>query len=256
MKNDQDSKKWLLVAAIVLLVLVAVVVIPKIRFGLADSSRLKIDNWSEALSQMPDDSRIRVEEVLHNQVDLNFADENVPSSGAKIRMGSQKSVEVGSGLMVGDFIVDIPSIQQSYRIRYFYGDDVGAVYKDFNNGQEFEMSASVVAYCVTNPEDIIYPDFVCTDGNVMADTDTAVSAFYVSFLAAKAEILVDDREVTLSMSYGDGVPRLDVIVDNCGDTEIAKKAKAAAKAWVESVGFNPDTFTYYVPIKYDYCMIK
>lgn len=256
MRNDRNSKKWLLAAIVLLLILVAAVVIPRIRFDLANSSRLKIDNWSETLPQMPEDSRTRVEEVLRNQVGLNSADENIPSSGAKIRTGSQKSVEVGSGLMVGDFIVDIPSIQQSYRIRYFYGDDVGAVYKDFNNGQEFEMSASVVAYCVTNPEDIIYPDFVCTDGNTMADTDTAVSAFYVSFLAAKAEILVDDREATLSMSYSGGVPRLDVIVNNCGDTKIAKKAKSAAKAWVESVGFNPDMFTYYVPIKYDYCMIK
>lgn len=256
MKNDKDLKKWWPAAIAVVLVLVAIIVIPNINFGFDDSTRLRIDNWREALPSVPESTRIRVEEVLRNQVSVNL-DGNVPSSGAKIRVGSQKTIEANGGLVLGDFIVDIPDIQQSYIIQYFYGNDSGSTYVGINNGQEFEESASVAAYCITNQEDIIYPDFACRDGSVLSNSDTSISIFYVSFLSSQAEISVDGKEAALYMDYDSyGSPRLNVVVDNCGDSSIIKEAKEAARTWVENAGFDPDVFVYRAPLKYDYCAVK
>ena len=255
MKMDSSEKRWLVAAAIFMLLLVALIILQSIRFDSDDLPRLKIKNWGELSSYVPEAYRKRVEEALYGQVDENLAN-NVPSSGAEIRVESQRAMEVDDGLMVGNFIVDIPKIEQSYIVQYFYSDGSETLNSKFNNGEEFEVSASVAVYCVTNQEDIIYPDFICKDGHGAIDSDRLVDAFYLRYLLPHTIALDNNEEAVLEMEYNSGVPRLKITVNGCENKKNVEEVEREARNWITDSGFNADNFTYNVLVKYDYCMIE
>ena len=252
---DSSEKRWLIIAIISVLLLIVLIIVPNIRFDSDDLPRLKIKNWGELSSQMPEAYRERVEEVLYGQVDENLAND-VPSSGAEIRVETQRAMEVDDGLMIGNFIVDIPKIEQSYIIQYFYSDGSEMLNSKFNNGEEFEVSASVVIYCVTNQEDIIYPNFICKDSRGAIDSDRLVDVFYLRYLLPHTIALDNNGEAVLEMEYNSGVPRLKITVNGCENKKNIEEVEREARNWITDSGFNADNFTYNVLVKYDYCMIE
>ena len=113
---------------------------------------LVIDNFSEMLPEVPETTKRQIEERLYVQVAESGVSE-VPESGAMIREGSVDGFTIRDEFHVGDFIVDITEVEQSYIMEFFYG--------RLDGKQETEGSASVTTYCIENPDEVIYEDFMC-----------------------------------------------------------------------------------------------
>ena len=124
--------------------------------------RLTIDNFAEVLPEVPEDTEKQIEEKLYVQVAESGASE-VPESGAMIRDGSVDGFTIQNEFHVGDFIVNIASVQQSYIVKYYYGELEGQY--------EMEASASVMLYCIEDPDEVIYKDFVCRAGRDFVKPD-------------------------------------------------------------------------------------
>ncbi|MBP5512957.1 hypothetical protein J6X73_02235 [Candidatus Saccharibacteria bacterium] len=258
MKMDINTKRWLVVAVALVIILLVISVIPNIRFGANDELRMRIGNWGEMEIQVPEGTRKMIEEALYGQAGMNMGGKNVPSSGAKIRIGTQRFVKTDVGIMVGDFIVDVPDIEQSYIMQYFYGDGSINLQMAFNDGQELEVGASVVSYCVTNRDDIIYPDFKCQDKYGAYDSNKLINAFYFRFLLPHILTLNNNEEATINMGYDKyGKFQLNVAVASCkNDEKILREAENATREWVAESGFSPNIFGYDVFIEYNYCVLK
>lgn len=112
---------------------------------------LAIDNFSEMLPNVPLDTERLIEEKLYSQVELSGVS-SVPEDGATIREGSVDGFAIRD-FHVGDFIVDIASVQQSYIMKYYYG--------ELEEQRETEGDTSVMVYCIENPDEVIYNDFAC-----------------------------------------------------------------------------------------------
>lgn len=113
--------------------------------------RLVIDNFEVELPDVPSETRQRIEERLYSQVELSGVG-SVPEDGAVIREGSVDGFTIQE-LHVGDFIVDIASVQQSYIMKYYYG--------ELDGQHETEGAASVMVYCIEDPDKVIYANFAC-----------------------------------------------------------------------------------------------
>lgn len=146
-----------MVTAIVLVVIVALIVILVyllVKPEPVEEPKIRIDNFSELLPNVPEVTHRKIEEELYLYVsDALPSDEETPSSGALIREGTIDGFRILDEFHVGDFIVDIDSVQQSYIVEYHYG--------QLDGMQETEYEASVLMFCVENQELIKYPDFKC-----------------------------------------------------------------------------------------------
>lgn len=111
-----------------------------------------INNFEEVLPDVPNGTRKRIEERLYATVEESGI-KDVPEEGAMIRLGSNDGFALQGTFHVGDFIVDIGAVQQSYIVKYFYGYMVGE--------NETEPSASATLYCIEDPSQMIYADFDC-----------------------------------------------------------------------------------------------
>ena len=90
---------------------------------------------------------------LKKTVELNLS-QGVPQSGAIIRNTEPYlyTYDAKNGWYVGSFVVDIPNIQQSYKVEFNYSED-----PDYAIG-----GYAVLIYCL--PEDkMVYPDFDCKE---------------------------------------------------------------------------------------------
>ena len=114
--------------------------------------RLVIDNFSEMLPDVSKETEQRIEERLYNYV-AESGVEVIPEDGAMIREGSVDGFTIQEKFHVGDFIVDIAEVEQSYIIEYYYG--------QLEDKQETEGSASVMVYCIEDPDEVVYATFVC-----------------------------------------------------------------------------------------------
>lgn len=117
---------------------------------------IKIDNFAEYFSDVPRDKRDALFAGLYNIVADN-AEANglseIPRSGAMIRGGSAVSeYNELDKLHVGEFIVDIESIGQSY-----------AGYYEWSNNNEASFSGYTTLYTCLVKEDLIYGSFSCND---------------------------------------------------------------------------------------------
>lgn len=258
MKMDKSTKRWLIIAVGLVIVLAAISIIPNIRFGANDGSRVRIGNWGEMEVQVPEDTRKVIEETLYEQVGMNMDGKNIPSSGAKIRIGTQRFVKTDVGIMVSDFIVDIPGIEQSYIMQYFYGDGSADLQMAFNDGQELEIGASVVSYCITDQDSIIYPDFKCQDKYGAYDSDRLINAFYFRFILPHTLTLSSGEEAVVTMGYSEhGAPQLNIAVVSCeNNARLLVRAEEAVQKWVVETGLKTSTFVYNTTIKHNYCTVK
>ena len=90
---------------------------------------------------------------LKKTVELNLS-QGVPQSGAMIRNTEPYiyTYNAKNGWYVGSFVVDIPNIQQSYKVEFSYSED-----PDYAIG-----GYAVLIYCL--PDDkMVYPDFDCKE---------------------------------------------------------------------------------------------
>lgn len=174
-----DKKKYILIASVCVVILLALVLLP-IFFGSSPDSptdtesaasssptptpttkptptTIKIDKLSELADNLPD-ARIKlIEENLFETITLNVSGEaknNV--SDAVVRESSFKQTLEDSNKQITftTFLVDIPSLKQSYRVN------------DYHSPLPAEMSGlrdyATLVLCPERSE-LIYDAFTCTD---------------------------------------------------------------------------------------------
>ena len=160
--SSPGVKLVLALAIPVIVILVVIMVYMLLRPEEVVEPVLVIDNFAEVLPEVPKDTEERIEEKLYTQV-MESGVSEVPESGAMIREESVDGFTVRDEFYVGDFIVDIASVQQSYIVKYYYGELEGQY--------EMEASASVMLYCIEDPDEVIYKDFVCRAGRDFVKPD-------------------------------------------------------------------------------------
>lgn len=135
----------------VIVILVVIMIYMLSRPEVIPMPLLAIDNFGEVLPDVSVDTEVLIEEKLYTQVTESGVS-SVPEDGAMIRRGSVDGFAI-QDFHVGDFIVDIASVEQSYIVKYYYG--------ELKSEYEAEESASVMVYCVEDENEVIYPDFAC-----------------------------------------------------------------------------------------------
>jgi hypothetical protein len=126
---------------------------------------IAIDNFNDHAENLPDKERSVIESVLRQIVELNVLGRELPSSGAVIRDGSytQTLKDPVRQVYFTTFIVDIPALQQSYRIENNYSPLPAQVSNLYNDTTE--------ALCL-NEKDLIYGEFNCVDWPGYGQEDT------------------------------------------------------------------------------------
>ena len=221
-------------AVIVALVLILIYMInqPEV----VEAPKIVIDNFDEMISGVPKDTKDKIEEELYTYVQ-NSVSENtlVPESGAMIRSGTVGGFTVSDTLHVGDFIVDIDSVKQSYIAGYFYGSLEGM--------NEMEREASATLYCIEEPELVKYPDFRCKANRDFVKPDA------ISYLLPKEfDGFTADYTYSLSSKSGYAVvveydPSESVYMS--GRVEAYKTEKMnELKEYLKKAGVDPDAYEY------------
>lgn len=120
-------------------------------FFKSNNGLLRIANFDEYYYGVPKKTQDIIASMLKSTVGKNTAG-NPPSDGALIR-GVEPYLyyyNENTGEYSGEFIVDIPDIQQSYLVKFNYS----------SNPDEFMGGYAALVYCL--PDDkMIYPDFGC-----------------------------------------------------------------------------------------------
>ena len=158
-KITRSPLAWMISSAILVTIIVALIVVlapkntPDITYEVSTDRKIHIDNLAELLPNFPEDYKENLESELYLQAtsDLLNISKPTPASGAIIRSGTLNAEDVNDNLHIGDFIIDIPSVEISYQISYNYGRDL--------DGFQIEPFASATIYCIEDEKLRIYPSF-------------------------------------------------------------------------------------------------
>ncbi|MBQ3294714.1 hypothetical protein IJG98_03270 [Candidatus Saccharibacteria bacterium] len=104
------------------------------------------------VSGLSKDYKNLITSQLYNTISSNLSDSSAtPTSGAKVR---RKSITYNDTDTIhsASFIVDIPSIKQSYRVS-----------AEWSSSKTATSGYPVVVRCLGSTDEIIYPNFSCTD---------------------------------------------------------------------------------------------
>ena len=154
---DSPGIRLILAVAIpVILILILIMIYIVTKPEVATEKRLMINNFGELLPEVPVETEYRIERKLYEQV-AESGEKELPTEGAMIRAESVDGFMIQNSFHVGDFVVDIASIEQSYIVKYYYGELKGQ--------NEMEALASVMIYCIEDPEEVKYRDFECKANN-------------------------------------------------------------------------------------------
>ena len=174
-----------------------------------------------------------VRQDLYEAASLNINDDrSIAFSDAHIREGSLKNVYFDEiNTEYNSFVVDIPSIQGSYKVYYEKPDE------QTKTGALNERAVEVIVTCLANAEEIIYDDSSCVDKYNNLGHGVIVKEYiqYADFEDFYAYIDKEDlsRIRIVSRYYAHTSEQ---------DAEYIQEVKQ----FVESLGISADLFEYYI----------
>lgn len=195
---------------------------------------LRIDNLSSYVPNLPQDKKDSMFATLYKTVSSNLSNgQTAPRSGARIRDNSASSAyDEKTDIYSGEFIVDIESVGQSFRVQYEWSPT--------ENNPNLS-SYSIVITCL--PEDqLIYGYFPCRDmQNDGSFSPINTISFYLPYYGKTktgANFVIQKR------NYNSGREYLEVNINSCGDQNLLAEAEEAAKEWVETYHINPEDLSF------------
>ncbi len=223
---DKKHKLMILVGLLVFLLFVGIIIIVSIT---NITPRLKIDNI-DVVQNLSGDVKDALEIDLYRTVDKN-TDEKVPGSGALVRTDTIVS-EYNNSTKVysGNFIVDIDSLKQSYLVQFEWS-------KEKNNPNL--SSTSELISCVREKEKIIYPDFKCEDQFSFNENTDDADIYLNGYLPHIENLSTGETFVVLE----NGINYLFIQLDSCHNNTLIEEAINKTKAWLNSLGVDPNKFT-------------
>ncbi len=226
---SQIEKKYKIIIIVGIssfLILVGIIIFIAIKSA---TPRLKIDNI-DTVQNLSSDIITTLEEDLYRTVDDN-TDEKVPTSGALVRTDTIISEYNNStNVYSGTFIVDIASLEQSYLVQFEWS-------KEKNNPNL--SSTSELISCVRDKSLVIYPDFNCKDQFSFNEKTDDPDVYLNGYLPHIENLSTGENFVVLD----NGVNYLFIQLDNCHNTSLVEEAINKTKAWLSSIGIDPEKFT-------------
>ncbi len=191
----------------------------------AEQPSITIDNLAQAIPNFPSDN---IEELQHALLDIVQANEynvNLANTKAEIRDGGVFTHYFPlPNLNYVSALVDVPEISQSYQVFLQFSND--------KYNENLDPNDSIIFLCITDPNNIIYPDFNCTDiyGQKTRNAIAGKYLRYFDFDGFGAGVSQNLDEITI-------VPAVFGASDEQSFIEQTKTA-------IGSLGISPELFTY------------
>lgn len=215
----------------VIFIILIIVVVINTKTNTFQESNLSISNLEQDLQNLPTNSVDAIQTVLYDAIADNKGTlTNLKDSDAKVRKDTLINLYFEKQNMhYTSFIVDIPSIEQSYQIFHEWSDD---------NANPYYLTNHVTIAMCPKKEQTIYVDFQCHDRYSQNGQAFVVSEFlpYMNSSGYNTFIKYDRAPYTIIIS-----PNTFNVDDNTKNTYIEQ-----TKEKVASLGFPADIFSYYV----------
>lgn len=218
----------------IFLIIYSVIASSKNQFG----NGIKIQNFNKKVKNLPKTQKDSIESMLYNTVKSNTTDgTKLKISDAFIRDKSEsQGFNSTNKAYTGYFIVDIPSIKQSYQVNYFYPTDEKLI-----SGPGYDAT-------ITCPleQQLIYGAFKCKDdsSNQISGIDPILKYLPKTTLTYEISASVNDNKISkltvhLFLSESDY---------RTGVNNAINKYKSEALSFIKATGQDPNKYT----IEYTY----
>lgn len=200
----------------------------------APEIKIQNNNFNEVLKELPSEVPSYFERNLYNIVSQNTSNTfNISDSGAEVRKESiVKKYFKELNLNYLYFIVDIPSIQQSYQFRYEWSED--------KNNKYVSTNESLMSMCL--PKDkMIYPDFDCQDKYNKNGPSLAIYGLIknLNWKVNGQIFIVTPQGKTDDLNF-----YYRVEVNSCGDKNLENQTKQVFEKQITDLGFEVSEIPY------------
>lgn len=188
--------------------------------------QLTIENLAKSVDFLSGDDISNIQKTLFDKIMDNNNSLKASDVKADVREGTVRTFEAdGIGMNLLSFIVDVPSLEQSYQVFYEYAD------------KELELENPTSVLCLDNWSEKRYDNFSCR-GSGDDDTRRGVVAMYLG----GAEF----NDFAVSMDEGRKVITMDVFPNIVVDEEKRNGYIDEVKRAIEDLGMSPEMFEYRV----------
>lgn len=199
-------------------------------YSAVNTTKTSSESSSKTPPMIDDTKKSVIESELFDTVALNLSDtQNIQNFGAKIREGSVVNTYLNEAkAYLLNFIVDLPDLQQSYRIVYRWADSYPNKFVPSNY--------PVAAFCLAS-RDLIYGDFNCQDDYSGLGDDQVVQSLLENHTFSNFTVGI------LGDAY-DGEP-LSLSINTISEDQSVKSAAVAEISdYLRPLGFNLDDYEY------------
>lgn len=194
---------------------------------------VKINNYDKYINILPNDRKNAINNSLYNIIKNNLNSDNINIQDAIIRDGSVTTdYNKSTSIYAGSFIVDIPSIKQSYSVTYEWS--------SIENNINLSGYSATVS-CLSSDK-LIYSDFNCKDDFINTDkTSNEIlldSLPYSTFNYTITANIEKDNKIKLNI---DMILYSSDTQNNERDNSV-NKYKTEIINWIKSKNLNPDDF--------------
>lgn len=202
---------------------------------------IRIQNYDQKVKNLPSDMRDAMESHLYTIVVKNV-DKSVDAAAIKdayIRENSDtQSYSQRTTVFDGEFIVDMESIKQSYRVQYSYSQE-----------NTIDVGGNQVVITCLPEEELKYGPFPCTDlvSEQSSDNDVLLQYLpYENFSFKLSPDATQGDELVLVATLD--IPQIDLTGSAESNAQVVALYKKEVTDWIKSKGVNPTKYE----IQYNY----
>lgn len=198
----------------------------------AEQPSVTITNLAQAIPSFPSKNVEELQHLLLNIIQVNDPNINLANTKAEIRNGGVLEHYFSlPNLNYVSALIDIPKISQSYQLFLQFSDD--------EHNKNLDPNGSIIFLCITNPTNIVYSDFNCTDIYNQTTRNAIVEKYlnYFEFDGFAPIYHFENGSNNIEISpYS-----FSELNDDTKETYIQQVKDA-----ITSLGISPDIFTYTV----------
>jgi len=227
------TRKIALVGGIALFVII-MIIWGVIVLSSSPHESIVIGNFDKYINNLPNTERTTLEIILRQVVDLNSSESGIAINDAFIRDGST-SQERGEDRQIykTTFIVDIPSIKQSYKITNYFTDNI----------EYFSADYRQLVTCL-GVRDLIYGDFNCKD-RFSTENNLTKSDPILMLLPYRSDTWTADRVIGFN-DDNKAILIISTYIPRTGDQaildEFIKPQKVLVEQWLRNNNLDPNDY--------------
>ena len=198
-----------------------------------DQAKVTVEGLSSDNLSLRDNIIDDISLSLASTIEQNTTNLNLNTAKVVIREDSIAKKEFTQrGFTALSFIVDIPTLEQSYQVYYKYPNNAA-------NDRTTENPSAIL--CLEDETQIIYPDFKCRS-SYPEDIRQKIATDYIRFMEFDDfSITLDDNDPTQI-----NINPINDVSDGINESYISQ-----VKASIQALGVSPDLFKYHIIKKAD-----